>query len=985
MVMPLEDLRAIYELLFRDGVLVAKKDKRPQSKHPEIRGVTNLQVMRAMGSLKSRGYVRETFAWRHFYWYLTNEGIVYLRDYLRLPAEIVPSSLQRVRRPATTLNITHRAARVQTLDGPVSYAPKPTSRAALESQESLMDRQGYRRKRIGDGEEEATAERMPRFRGRPIAADKPRASWEFGVEGQQGLRNGEVHRKEVRVTMEESQMTRSSAAKFSQPPLDAKSTKPTAVAASEERVSAGGRKGARQGAGVQKMSMTSEPVTVTEQATAKAVLPAAVAPAVGVGAVAAASVVATMAPAPTKVAKEKAKKASTELIHQEDPKMTLDITARKPMTATSWAESSLPTMQAKDVKAERELPKKPAKENVAAIQKSTPAPLSTPPPTSAPASSTENAERQIKASAVVDVTSEVSKPAPPQPKAADREVTVKSEVTVVTQVTREKAWKIAETQKSPEPGPVAPVPAAAPVAAAEPEATPSAPAKTVNSEIKKTFEVMVTLEQPEPQLLKIPNEPAVTVMVGQSETSNNQPTQSVSQSPKENAVAQVLPLSATADPTLNATQALPLVQVTQDTPKSSSEVITPESVPAKPEAAGTSNEVKVTTVTAMEVTMTQTTALLNAPVSALPQATGKPITADESSVSTGGKKEKQKNADREKKKRETPIPPSSVEIAEPMAPSAPAERAQAGVRAEAPLQAEEITAKLSSGPSPQAVPSAQITPAAAVRSQASAPTDKGKAGLAEFTEENMKQEVPELSSESKPPAAVLAAAAAAGADASTRAAQGGPPSLTSDCASPAQHKQGSSDAALNKASEKRELQPDPQTTAASEPDTDTESLDAANMRKKIVVVEEVIEVQHLNAAQAGQELQGQPLPAGEDPDPASQDIDIDILTELALERAARADAEGASHHPYPGQDWDHGLEEPEEKSWPNFIEGLKAFQPFPSSCPASVMSRLLPGFRCKVAIVMSVVIAWLNMVIVWPEYVPSYRTETPVTTVSVSV
>uniref|UniRef100_A0A3Q1GEE2 Plectin/eS10 N-terminal domain-containing protein n=1 Tax=Acanthochromis polyacanthus TaxID=80966 RepID=A0A3Q1GEE2_9TELE len=118
MLMPLRDLRAIYEVLFRDGVMVAKKDKRPQIMHPEVQSVSNLQVMRAMLSLKSRGYVKETFAWRHFYWYLTNDGIVYLRDYLHLPAEIVPASLQRIKKPAATLAIVHRAARVQTVEGP---------------------------------------------------------------------------------------------------------------------------------------------------------------------------------------------------------------------------------------------------------------------------------------------------------------------------------------------------------------------------------------------------------------------------------------------------------------------------------------------------------------------------------------------------------------------------------------------------------------------------------------------------------------------------------------------------------------------------------------------------------------------------------------------------------------------------------------------------------------------------------------------------
>ena len=53
------------------------------------------QVIKALTSLKSRGYVKEQFAWRHYYWSLTNEGIQYLRDYLHLPPEIVPATLKR--------------------------------------------------------------------------------------------------------------------------------------------------------------------------------------------------------------------------------------------------------------------------------------------------------------------------------------------------------------------------------------------------------------------------------------------------------------------------------------------------------------------------------------------------------------------------------------------------------------------------------------------------------------------------------------------------------------------------------------------------------------------------------------------------------------------------------------------------------------------------------------------------------------------------
>lgn len=190
--MPLDNLRAIYERLFRDGVMVAKKDKRPQTKHPEIPGVGNLQVIRAMGSLKSRGFVRETFAWRHFYWYLTNEGIGYLRDYLHLPPEIVPTPLQRVRRPAATLSIVQRAAQVQAVDGPTSYVPKP-GKVGVESQEALLERQGYRHKRM-QPEESIPNEKTPRFRGRPITADynKSRAPEESRDQPQFGYRGGQA-------------------------------------------------------------------------------------------------------------------------------------------------------------------------------------------------------------------------------------------------------------------------------------------------------------------------------------------------------------------------------------------------------------------------------------------------------------------------------------------------------------------------------------------------------------------------------------------------------------------------------------------------------------------------------------------------------------------------------------------------------------------------------------------------------------------------
>ncbi|XP_051682018.1 small ribosomal subunit protein eS10-like [Oryctolagus cuniculus] len=95
MLMPKKNSIAIYEILFQEGMMIAKKDVH-MPKHPELadKNVPNLHVMKAMQSLKSGGYVKEQFAWRHCYWYLTNEGIQYLQDYLHLPTEILPAILR---------------------------------------------------------------------------------------------------------------------------------------------------------------------------------------------------------------------------------------------------------------------------------------------------------------------------------------------------------------------------------------------------------------------------------------------------------------------------------------------------------------------------------------------------------------------------------------------------------------------------------------------------------------------------------------------------------------------------------------------------------------------------------------------------------------------------------------------------------------------------------------------------------------------------
>ncbi|SAM07702.1 hypothetical protein [Absidia glauca] len=133
-----ENRKAIYETLFKDGALVAAKDFN-LAKHPEI-DVPNLEVIKSMQSLTSKGFVKTQFSWQFYYYTLTDEGIDYLREYLNLPTEIVPATLKKAARPA---------------------APR---RAFGEGREGARgprggDRDDYRRK------EAASGDFKPEFRG----------------------------------------------------------------------------------------------------------------------------------------------------------------------------------------------------------------------------------------------------------------------------------------------------------------------------------------------------------------------------------------------------------------------------------------------------------------------------------------------------------------------------------------------------------------------------------------------------------------------------------------------------------------------------------------------------------------------------------------------------------------------------------------------------------------------------------------------------
>ncbi|KAK6906177.1 30S small subunit ribosomal protein S10e [Kwoniella mangroviensis CBS 10435] len=93
-----QNRRVIYETLFKEGVLVAPKDfNRPA--HPDIPSVKNLEVIKAMQSLTSKGYVKTQFSWQWYYYTLTEEGLAYLREFLNLPSEIVPQTHMKPARP----------------------------------------------------------------------------------------------------------------------------------------------------------------------------------------------------------------------------------------------------------------------------------------------------------------------------------------------------------------------------------------------------------------------------------------------------------------------------------------------------------------------------------------------------------------------------------------------------------------------------------------------------------------------------------------------------------------------------------------------------------------------------------------------------------------------------------------------------------------------------------------------------------------------
>eukprot|EP00217_Crustomastix_stigmatica_P016127 CAMPEP_0183793520 /NCGR_PEP_ID=MMETSP0803_2-20130417/3261_1 /TAXON_ID=195967 /ORGANISM="Crustomastix stigmata, Strain CCMP3273" /LENGTH=188 /DNA_ID=CAMNT_0026037899 /DNA_START=110 /DNA_END=673 /DNA_ORIENTATION=- len=137
MLVPKKNRVEVYKYLFKEGVLYAKKDY-SMPKHPEI-DVPNLHVIKLMQSFTSKEFVKEQYAWQHYYWMLTDEGIEHLRQYLNIPADVVPATLKKStarrlqaarapRRPAATARAA--SATAATAAGTAAAATRAARRAS---------------------------------------------------------------------------------------------------------------------------------------------------------------------------------------------------------------------------------------------------------------------------------------------------------------------------------------------------------------------------------------------------------------------------------------------------------------------------------------------------------------------------------------------------------------------------------------------------------------------------------------------------------------------------------------------------------------------------------------------------------------------------------------------------------------------------------------------------------------------------------------
>ncbi|KAG7240599.1 hypothetical protein INR49_026654 [Caranx melampygus] len=934
MLMPLHDLRAIYEVLFRDGVMVAKKDKRPQVKHPEVQSVSNLQVIRAMGSLKSRGYVTETFAWRHFYWYLTNEGIVYLREYLKLPPEIVPASLQRVRKPAATLAIAHRAARVQSVEGPTSYVPKPGRRGEAESQEALAERQGYRHKMMGPGERESYTDRTPRFRGRPLAAEpvRPKASWDVEDQSQPLFRRGNGFRTEA-VMMEESKVKR-----VSRQQLEVSGERPVTTS-QERRVSEVQNEKLPGSVPVQtaafKQDVSQTTLTSVSSKTALPLEVAAVPEATG-----GATSKMPAEPSALKTNKEKPKITDEKASFKSMVKTTVETTTDKvkpqaaAIKATPQETSRLLTETTsntpvitkaanKDVKEEKDQKVKVKEESIK--------------PAEVKAPTESKLDGKAKKTARVTITQETTKPLPDS----------RTSKPVLSTDAVKQIPRVQVTQE--------PIDATSVDLSAKPK-TDEIPLKAMTQAESSKIEVTTTVKTTVTEIIVKQEKSDVKVIphVKKDDSVEEAPkvpqaTQHVDATEVVKETKQMVEGSSKSKRKKKKSPGEKSIN-NEELPDTKVEKVIENTL--QPTPAMTSEPLTVSTSVKTEISVEDKKAEIkkeSEQIKSIPKQ-------------TDGKTKEEAPKQAETTTQETSVPFDKIPTAPPVElldnaqvkekvensnvskiTQGPLSSKGETTVKDSPVMASELTeTSVSPKMTPERMCSEEIMQAAAVLSEA--PADKGEVEPALLSVEKIKQEVPKPKTSStarEAPAAGELASAALAVTAEAAVAQAlasplvkleEPPRvaqhLATQAAERSTEKRLSESEALKHEEEKkkkRDLKEDTPSATVTPADKahlsdtcESASLDTdeAAMRRKIVVVEEIVEVKQILSPT------GEQSPPPAQPEVEGEELDLDVLEALAIERALRSGAagdtvQGASPE---AADWDHSLEEPEEKTWPNFIE-----------------------------------------------------------------
>lgn len=1061
MLMPLRDLRAIYEILFRDGVMVAKKDKRPQIKHPEVQSVSNLQVIRAMGSLKSRGYVKETFAWKHFYWYLTNDGIVYLRDYLHLPTEIVPATLQRIRKPAATLAIAHRAARVQSVEGPTSYVPKPGRRGEAERREELAERQGYRHKMVGSGERENYPDRTPRFRGRPLAGEPAREKALWEVEGQPQ----DVFRKTTGFRSETAMMEDNRGKRVTHQDLDVYSEKP--IASPQKRRALEVEKEKPTSSAPAQTAALKQDVSQTALTSSRTALPLAVA----------AVAEATGAAASKIPAKPSAPKTNEEMKTKDRPNIPEEQTSMKPtqMITSKPVLTMLPDFNAKEDKMKtavvdpvkvtnvsataandqvkpqqvtstgsvKEAKRKVNKELIKATE------VKAPPVSAASKIINDKAEKVTDAAATQETAKVKPHSATNKPKGSTNEVKdsktdevplevtttqksstleVKSTITTTTlaapltnaedaQPVTAKAAEMTAEEKKTNSKAIPPVGKEAPkgsvqeptVKVQDESESSQPPQNAVTTEVlkettqaveggskskrkkkKSQAEALKSVESVEgspenkTELRPVASSEPLIVSTCSKGTKKNEAKLHTDGEKTEDVPKQITAYSEETSLPLGQIPAAPLVEgqikekseesnagkIAQGplSPKGESNVTSPHMEPVNPEEI-TVTKVETVTVQKMSgVELVQASPKSEQENPAPLSEPQKPTIEAKSPMNTEKATQEPLKGKKKGKGRKQPKEPESEVINTNPVPLTEAETLpstdtrplhEAAVKNSPDMASGLTETNVSLKMTLERMCSEEVRQAAAVLSEA--PADKREVEPALLFAEKIKREAPKpetSSSVSEAPAAGELASAARALTAEPAAAQAQasplfereePPKVAQHSAARAaecstEERLSVSEALKQEGEKKRDLVEDtPSATATpvTRPDQphlrdtckfETSDIDEATMKRKIVVVEEIVEVKQLISPEAaGQQSPTPPVENEEE----GEELDLDVLEEIAIERAVLAQvARGKGRGASPEVDWDHSLGEPEEKTWPNFIEGL--FECVPANLLLSV-------------------------------------------------